>query len=181
MRFYASDMILNIHSDASYLSVKDARSRAGGHFFLGKRWKRYQIEWIHLHTLHSSEIHSIFSSRGRIRCTVPKDQIMKDHQTHLRRTRLSTTSNTNSLWQRNSIRNCKWYCENTSVKINGDEIFLCMWPGEEKDIQCSIPSRLRDIGRLPKQTSQWSTSHPCEATVCAYEELPKVFTNDNEA
>jgi hypothetical protein len=28
-------MILNIHSDASYLSESDARSRACGHFFLG--------------------------------------------------------------------------------------------------------------------------------------------------
>jgi len=35
IRFRASDMILNIHSDASYLSVKNARSRACGHFFLG--------------------------------------------------------------------------------------------------------------------------------------------------
>ena len=28
-------MILNIHSDASFLSVKNGRSRAFGHFFLG--------------------------------------------------------------------------------------------------------------------------------------------------
>ena len=35
MRFRASDMILNIHSDASYLSVSKGRSRASGHFFLG--------------------------------------------------------------------------------------------------------------------------------------------------
>jgi hypothetical protein len=35
MRFSASDMILNIHSDASYLSARDAKSRASGHFFLG--------------------------------------------------------------------------------------------------------------------------------------------------
>ncbi len=28
-------MILNIHSDASYLSAPKARSRAGGYFFLG--------------------------------------------------------------------------------------------------------------------------------------------------
>jgi hypothetical protein len=31
----ASDMILNFHSDASYLSAPKARSRAGGYFFLG--------------------------------------------------------------------------------------------------------------------------------------------------
>jgi hypothetical protein len=31
----ASDMILNVHSDASYLSAPKAHSRAGGYFFLG--------------------------------------------------------------------------------------------------------------------------------------------------
>lgn len=35
IRYYALDMILNIHSDASYLSEPKARSRAGGYFFLG--------------------------------------------------------------------------------------------------------------------------------------------------
>ena len=35
IRYYASDMILNVHSDASYLSAGKGRSRAGGYFFLG--------------------------------------------------------------------------------------------------------------------------------------------------
>ena len=35
VRFYASDMVLNIHSDASYLSEQGARSRTCGHFFMG--------------------------------------------------------------------------------------------------------------------------------------------------
>jgi hypothetical protein len=35
VRFHASDMILNIHSNASYLSEAKARSRACGHFFMG--------------------------------------------------------------------------------------------------------------------------------------------------
>ena len=35
IRYCASDMILNVHSDASYLSAPKARSRAGGYFFLG--------------------------------------------------------------------------------------------------------------------------------------------------
>ena len=34
--FRASDMVLAVHSDASYLSEPSARSRAGGHFFLTK-------------------------------------------------------------------------------------------------------------------------------------------------
>ena len=36
IRYHASDMILQIHSDASYLTEPKARSRIGGHFFLGK-------------------------------------------------------------------------------------------------------------------------------------------------
>ena len=34
LSYHASDMILAVHSDASYLSEPKARSRAGGHFFL---------------------------------------------------------------------------------------------------------------------------------------------------
>jgi hypothetical protein len=37
IRFHASEMVLNIHSDASYLSEVNAHSRACGHFFMG--WK----------------------------------------------------------------------------------------------------------------------------------------------
>ncbi len=35
VRFHASDMVLNIHLDASYLSESGARSCACGHFFMG--------------------------------------------------------------------------------------------------------------------------------------------------
>jgi hypothetical protein len=34
IRYHASDMILHIHSDASYFSISNARSRLGGLFFL---------------------------------------------------------------------------------------------------------------------------------------------------
>jgi hypothetical protein len=35
IRYHASDMILYIHSDASYLSDREAKSRAGGFFYMG--------------------------------------------------------------------------------------------------------------------------------------------------
>ena len=35
VRYHASDTILHIHSDASYNSDTKARSRSGGHFYLG--------------------------------------------------------------------------------------------------------------------------------------------------
>jgi hypothetical protein len=37
IRYHASDMILNIHSDACYLSVSNARTHLGGLFFLGNK------------------------------------------------------------------------------------------------------------------------------------------------
>jgi hypothetical protein len=37
LRYHASDMILNIHSDASYLSEKESKSRAGGFFYMGSK------------------------------------------------------------------------------------------------------------------------------------------------
>jgi hypothetical protein len=37
IRYHASDMIFNIHRDASYLSVSNAQSRLGGLFFLGNK------------------------------------------------------------------------------------------------------------------------------------------------
>jgi hypothetical protein len=38
IRYHASGMVLHIHSDASYLSVSNARSRLGGLFFLGNKF-----------------------------------------------------------------------------------------------------------------------------------------------
>jgi hypothetical protein len=35
IRYHASDMILNIHSDASYISERESKSRAGGFFYMG--------------------------------------------------------------------------------------------------------------------------------------------------
>ena len=37
IRYQASDMVLKLHSDSSYLNAVGARSRQGGHFFLGNK------------------------------------------------------------------------------------------------------------------------------------------------
>ena len=37
VRFHASDRILAMHSDCSYLSELESKSRASGHFYLSKR------------------------------------------------------------------------------------------------------------------------------------------------
>jgi hypothetical protein len=38
IRYHPSDMVVHIHSDASYLSVSNARSRLVGLFFLGNNY-----------------------------------------------------------------------------------------------------------------------------------------------
>jgi hypothetical protein len=42
IRYHASDMILHIHSDASYLSENEAKSRAGGFFYMDSNAKNRQ-------------------------------------------------------------------------------------------------------------------------------------------
>ena len=37
IRYHASDMVVKLHSDSSYLNAVGARSRQGGHFFLGNK------------------------------------------------------------------------------------------------------------------------------------------------
>jgi len=37
VRFVASDMLLALHSDTSYLSEPNSKSRAAGHFYMGKK------------------------------------------------------------------------------------------------------------------------------------------------
>ena len=48
IQFQASDMILNIHSDVSYMSASKGRSRAGGYFFLGSLPKNGEDTLTHL-------------------------------------------------------------------------------------------------------------------------------------
>ena len=35
IRYYASDMVLNIHSDALYITASKSHCQTGGHYFLG--------------------------------------------------------------------------------------------------------------------------------------------------
>jgi hypothetical protein len=65
IRYHASKMILHIHSDASYLSVSNARSRLGGLSFLGKQITQ---------TIYAKRIHPQrcfrHKKRGRIRSRI---------------------------------------------------------------------------------------------------------------
>jgi hypothetical protein len=75
VRFYASDMIMNIHSDASYLLETGARSRACGHFFHGmdaKKWQTHNNQRCILCECNHHEIHGGVSDGGRAGSSLPQ-------------------------------------------------------------------------------------------------------------
>jgi hypothetical protein len=59
IRYHASDMILQIHSDASYLSVSNARGHLGGLFFCG--YKHPQEETLNGYVLNVASVIKIWS------------------------------------------------------------------------------------------------------------------------
>jgi hypothetical protein len=44
IHYYASDMVLNVHSNASYNSELQARSHAGSHFYMGNHWDKHNTK-----------------------------------------------------------------------------------------------------------------------------------------
>ena len=55
IRYYAYEIILNVHSDVSYLSARYLRSRSSGYFLLG--WKPQDNHPIHLNGVIFSLFH----------------------------------------------------------------------------------------------------------------------------
>jgi hypothetical protein len=84
IRYHASDMILNMHSDASYLSENEAKSRAGGFFYMGSDTKTNKkltngeiliVSKVLKHVMSSAaeaEIGEVFinSKEGAVLCTI---------------------------------------------------------------------------------------------------------------
>ncbi len=77
VHFHASDMILNIHLDASYLLAANAHSRACRHFFMG--WKADPTKPIKLYgaffyAMRNPTIRHRLRGRSRIRGIIPQLQ-----------------------------------------------------------------------------------------------------------
>jgi hypothetical protein len=78
LSYHASDMILAAHSNASYLSEPNARSRAGGHFFLSSDTT---VPPSIKHCAHHQERH-VISHRSRTRGTLHHGARSSIHQNH---------------------------------------------------------------------------------------------------
>ncbi len=74
VRFHVSDMILNIHSNTSYLSEAKARSRVCGQFFDGmdaQKWGPHTIKWGISRQHNNHAICCCLHGRSRTRCIIP--------------------------------------------------------------------------------------------------------------
>ena len=91
MRFYASDMIMNIHSDAYYLSAKGASNSPQRSILL---------------PLCHPEVCCIVRSRGRIRRFVPEHEGRENIMTYFKLAWPYATTNANSLRQHNHSGHC---------------------------------------------------------------------------
>ncbi len=68
--YHASDMILAVHSDAGYCNKKNARSRAGGHFFPVQRRRQPPKQWSNPYHCNHNKGGNVVSSRSGIRGTI---------------------------------------------------------------------------------------------------------------
>jgi hypothetical protein len=92
IRYHASDMVLHIHSDASYLSVSNARSRLGGLFFLGN--KSPEQDTLNGSILNvAAVIKNVVSCRIRSRSVLPQRPKWRPAQSHTQRAGPHTTPN----------------------------------------------------------------------------------------
>jgi hypothetical protein len=90
-------MILNIHSDASYLSEKEAKNQTGGLFYIGsntdKANKLTSGAILIIRTVLKTH-HVLSSDRNRNWCSNPKCKIRNSPLYHTRRTGTSSAPNT---------------------------------------------------------------------------------------
>ncbi len=99
VQYHASDMILNVRSDASYLSTPKAHSQAGGYFFLGSLPR--DGDPIKLNgAIHISctilKLVAASAAEAKLGALFPECPRSESFLTHPCQTRPSTTANTNT-------------------------------------------------------------------------------------
>ena len=95
LTYSASDMVLAIHSDASYLSEPNAKSRVGGHFFYVQRCGSTTQQWSSAQYCKNPQSSNVLSSRSRIRRAVHKCKGSSTNETHTGRNGAQAATNAN--------------------------------------------------------------------------------------
>jgi len=119
LTYHVSDMVLAVHSDASYLSEKQARSRAGGHFFYVKQHSRSTEQRSGFeHRTDHPRGHGI-CRRGRNRSHVHQCTRSRAHTKNAQRNGPQSAPNTDANRQHSSTRCCDQQRTTETHQSNG--------------------------------------------------------------
>jgi len=155
IRYYASNMILNTHSNAAYLVAPKAWSRAAGYFFLG--WLLQNRQPIRL----NGSIYTLCKLLKLVAGSAAEAKLgalfLYTQNVKIIRCTLEEMGHpqppTPPLWQHNRCQHCQQHCQTTTITCHGDEVFLGGRSGWEKNHQCQPAPWGWMLSRLPKQGS----------------------------
>ncbi len=151
-----SDMILNIHSNASYLSETKARSRAGGIFYLSNNSKNPPLNGAIMSIAASCALYLHLQGKQKWEpsSTMCKMELWYAPQ----RTWASTASNTNTNWQWSHRWHCQWPSQTMLIKSDWHAILLGLWSCPARSISNPLEERIQKPSQLLHETP--STSAP---------------------
>jgi hypothetical protein len=135
IRYHASDMILHIHSDASYLSENDAKTRSGGFFYMGSsNTTNKNVTTGNFYYQQSSQIRNVFGSGSRNWSSFYKCQRRSSPLYNIGRVRASTAPHTNGNRQYHCHRIQQWNNKTKTHKSNGYAFLLDKRQSETRPI-----------------------------------------------
>jgi hypothetical protein len=125
IRHHASDMILHIYRDASYLSEKEATNRAGGFFYMGSRTKTEKTyKRGNFNHQHSSQTRDVFGSGSSNWSIFYKCQKRSSPLNNIGRIGAPSAPHTNGDRQHHRHRLQQWHNKTKTHKNNGYAFLL---------------------------------------------------------
>eukprot|EP00804_Cyclotella_cryptica_P002338 CCRYP_004053-RI/>CCRYP_004053-RI protein AED:0.50 eAED:0.38 QI:0/-1/0/1/-1/1/1/0/247 len=150
--YNASDMVLAVHSDASYLSEPKARSRAGGHFFLSTANDAPPNNGAILNIAHIIK-HVMASATGRIGGLIHRCERSRLHPHHTRGTRTQATSYSTTNGQLHGRRCLQWKNPTQTNQGNGHAFPLAQRSQMSRTIPHLLATGKIELCRLLDKTS----------------------------
>jgi hypothetical protein len=136
IRYHASDMILHIHSDASYLSENEAKSIAGGFSYMGSDTKTEKKTYKRSNFDHQqgSQKRDVFSSRSRNWGSFHKCKRRSSSSHNIGGIGAQTSPHTNGNIQYHCHRIQQWHNKTKTHKSHGYALLLDKIQSETRTI-----------------------------------------------
>jgi hypothetical protein len=176
--YRASDMILNVHSDALYLSAPKACSRAGGYFFLdsipqdGDPIKLNGAIHITCTILKLVAASAAEAELGALFLNMQEAKVLQLILTELGHPQPPTPIHIDNATTVGIVNN--------TITSNGDEILLVVRWLNATILQVLLPTQPQQPWQLSIQTSYCQHTPTRQAILCPHEQLPHSLTKSYE-